>query len=109
MGSSTPAPQSTWLPIQPQEQAVADLARKLFREDNPSYYHFEGDYGTNCSNFVSQIWWEAGIRLPGSTWSGDNFGKNYPPMEAENYPWFRTPDQQMLFSSYHGEFRIMYS
>ena len=100
-----------------------------FRFDDPKYWNINGNYAarlainnfkfnnlvyqftepgsTNCSNFVSHIWWQAGIRLPNSTWDIDRFKAN--PYKSDNFVWYRTEDQQSLFSSYHGEFRIRYS
>jgi|GEM_PF-1026055 hypothetical protein len=104
--TAQPTPTPTPMPL---SLRVATLAHQNFQLNNPNYYRF-GFAGwdnrqTNCSNFVSQILWDAGVRFPGSTWNGDTFKSN-PTGTHDNAPWYSTPTQQELFSSYNGEFRI---
>jgi len=88
------------------DEVVATLALRKFRT-NSLVYHFTGDNDTNCSNFLSHVWWQAGIRFPDSTWNIAKF--NSQPSAAGNEVWFRTGAQQELFSNHQGEFRIVYS
>ena len=98
--TATPTP-SNFLELQ-----VANLAHQRYLSDTPVYYQYEYPQ-SNCSNFVSEILWDAGIRFPGSSWDGDYYRDH--PNENGVEAWIRTPDQQQLFSSYNGEFRIVLS
>ena len=108
MFAPTSQPTATPTPM-PLSLRVAMLAHQNFQVNNPNYYRFGFDawyaHDSNCSNFVSQILWDTGIRFPGSTWNGDTFKSN-PTGTHDNAPWYSTPVQQELFSSYNGEFRI---
>ena len=102
----TAVPTATPLPL---SLKVAGLADQRYQSNNPNYYQFgyDGSFpgSSNCSNFVSQVLWESGIRFPASTWNGDAYKSS--PLQAGLGAWYRTPEQQQLFSSYNGEFRIV--
>ncbi|MCP5463365.1 MAG: hypothetical protein H7A34_09415 [bacterium] len=109
---------------------VATLALRKFGTNDPNYFRFDFDndnWGgvdfpgqSNCSNFLSQIWWQAGIRFPSEgdqIWDGQylqrtpegifrftNNQQNHNKLQT----WYQTPKQQALFSNNHGEFRIVY-
>jgi len=109
---------------------MATLALRKYRVNDPNFFRFDFDndnWGgidfpgqSNCSNFLSQIWWQAGIRFPpqgDQIWDGQylqrmpegiflftNNKQNHDNLQT----WYKTPEQQKLFSKYHGEFRIVY-
>jgi hypothetical protein len=83
---------------------VAQFALDNYKLSN-LVYQFTGDGNTNCSNFLSHMWWQAGVRFPGSGWNIEKF-KERP---FDTVVWQQVGPQQGIFSSYHGEFRIVYS